>query len=349
MNDKSLDVLKKYDLDVNQVGRGRGGMLIETKAGMKLLLECEKPDKYYEREDMITQAVAEGGFGKIDTYVRNSEGELVTEAEDGRRYVIKNWFMGRECNIKSIDEICRAVEILGRLHNNMNNLNFLGFHKEGMVSVAEVKETALTSESTRETAVKSENMKNVSKRHMKELKLASNYLKNKRNKSEFEQIAYKNIGAFYEEAAVAIKRMEADDITKRFLQAAKNGEMSHGNYSYHNVIFSDKDIAVTNFDHCKNECQISDLYEFMRKIMEKYDWDMELAYKMIDEYDKVKPLSDMDLELLSVMFAFPEKFWKIINFYFNSSKSWIPRKSIEKLKTVVAQNEKRKRFLETIS
>ena len=99
----------------------------------------------------------------------------------------------------------------------------------------------------------------------------------------------------------------------------------------------------------RHPIQISDLYQFMRKIMEKHEWDMELAYKMLDEYDKVKPLSDTDLELLSVLFAFPEKFWKVINFYFNSSKAWIPRKSIEKLKTVVEQNTKRMRFLETIS
>lgn len=39
--------------------------------------------------------------------------------------------------------------------------------------------------------------------------------------------------------------------------------------------------------------------------------------KMLDEYDKVKPVSDIDLELLGVLFSFPEKFWKIINYYYN--------------------------------
>ncbi|MDO5402458.1 MAG: CotS family spore coat protein [Eubacteriales bacterium] len=347
MNDKSLDVLRQYDLEVNQVGRGRGGMLLDTKAGVKLFLECEKPDKYYERENLITQSLVETGFSNVDTILKNREGKLVTEAEDGRRYVVKDWFMGRECNTKSIDEICRAVEMLGELHNSLNKLDFRSKQEDaGLVCVAEVKDEDHSGGVKRQEVTA---MKNVSERHMKELKLASNYLRNKRNKSEFEQIAYKNIGSFYQEAALAVKRMDKQEMTKRFCQAVESGEMCHGNYNYHNIIFADGDLAVTNFDKCKNECQISDLYQFMRKILEKYEWDMELAYKMLDEYDKIKPLSDMDLELLSVMFAFPEKFWKVINFYFNSSKSWIPRKSVEKLKTVVAQNEKRRRFLETIS
>ena len=340
MNDKSLDVLKMYDFDVRQVSRGRGGMIVGTNAGIKLFLECEKPDKYYEREDGITHALSENGFRDVDTFVRNRDGELITSAEDGKKYVVKDWFSGRECNVKSIDEICRAVEILGRLHKQLNEIGaglMQGRNSEepGVVRAAEA--GGLTP------------MRNVYTRHMKELKLAGNYLRNKKNKSEFEQIAHKNISGFYEEAALAVKRMESSELTERFMQAVEEGEISHGNYNYHNVIFSDGGMGVTNFDHYKNECQISDLYQFMRKIMEKYDWDMETAYKMLDEYDRVKSLSDSDLELLSVLFAFPEKFWKVINFYFNSSKSWIPRKSIEKLKVVVAQNEQRRKFLETIS
>ena len=87
----------------------------------------------------------------------------------------------------------------------------------------------------------------------------------------------------------------------------------------------------------------------MRKLLEKNNWDIKLAYKMIEEYDNVKRISDIDLQLLAVLFAYPEKFWKIINYYFNSNKSWIPRKSIEKLELVIAQNPLREKFVDTIA
>ncbi len=86
----------------------------------------------------------------------------------------------------------------------------------------------------------------------------------------------------------------------------------------------------------------------MRKILEKYEWDIQTAYKMLDEYDKVKPVSDIDLELLGVLFSFPEKFWKIINYYYNMNKAWIPPKSVEKLKAVTSVNSRRLEVLASI-
>lgn len=61
---------------------------------------------------------------------------------------------------------------------------------------------------------------------------------------------------------------------ERLLDAAVNGEISHGSYTYHNVLIGGKDTYVVNFDRYKNECQISDLYQFIRKVMEKYNWEI---------------------------------------------------------------------------
>ena len=74
MNEKSLDVLKQYDIDVYKTMRGRGGMLLFTNQGVKLFLECNHPDKYYEREDIITKTIAHNGFINVDTYIRNADG-----------------------------------------------------------------------------------------------------------------------------------------------------------------------------------------------------------------------------------------------------------------------------------
>ena len=150
------------------------------------------------------------------------------------------------------------------------------------------------------------------------------------------------------EAVNAVRKMSDDKLKKRFLQAQLSGELVHGNYTYHNVCFCGSTVFVTNFEKCRNECQISDLYQFMRKILEKYEWDIQTAYKMLDEYDKVKPVSDIDLELLGVLFSFPEKFWKIINYYYNMNKAWIPPKSVEKLKAVTSVNSRRLEFLASI-
>lgn len=63
------------------------------------------------------------------------------------------------------------------------------------------------------------------------------------------------------------------------------------------------------------DIRLVDLYGFMRKLMEKYDWDIKLGYLMLREYDRVNTLSSQDIKILGAMFAYPEKFWKILNYY----------------------------------
>ena len=92
--------------------------------------------------------------------------------------------------------------------------------------------------------------------------------------------------------------------------------------------------------------QIWDLYHFMRKIMEKHDWDINVAYRIVDEYDKLKPLADVDLDMLVALLSFPEKFWKIINQYYNAGKAWVPAKNIDKLKVVISQNIQRRELID---
>lgn len=354
VNEKSLEVLKKYDLNIQRVGRGRGGMILSTDDGMRLFLECSHPDGFYFKEDSVTAVLGLSGFTDTDVYIRNEDGEIITEDVDGRKYIVKKWFGAKECDVRNIDELCNTVTRLAVLHKHFNvisDTDMLTIYRRNHMqkihknrSEDAIVKAAQVCADDREIHKKS-TIKADYERHMKELKLTTNYLKNKRNRSEFEQLAYKNISAFRQEAQDAVEMMDSDNLVKRFADVENKGELVHGSYNYHNVLFGNGLTAVTNFDRCKNECQISDLYQFMRKILEKYNWNIELAYKLIDEYDKIKPIADADLELLSALFSFPEKFWKIINHYFNNNKAWIPQKNYDKLSKVIEQNKYRRQFI----
>ena len=42
---------------------------------------------------------------------------------------------------------------------------------------------------------------------------------------------------------------------------------------------------------------------------------------------KMRPLGDAEFENFCIRLAYPEKFWKLANHYFNSRKTWIPEKA----------------------
>lgn len=88
MNEKSEKVLEQYDIGIRRMVRGRGGIIVQTDQGYKLFIQCEKADRYYERENKLTQVLDGIGYTCIDTYMRNKEGLIISEDEDGRKYIM---------------------------------------------------------------------------------------------------------------------------------------------------------------------------------------------------------------------------------------------------------------------
>lgn len=331
MNEKSLEVLKQYDLKIYRSIRGRGGMIVTTDKGDKLLLECVKQEKYYRRENLITQAVKEGGYEYLDTYVKNAEGEIISElSEDDRKYVLKDMYAGGECSVKSVHDILEAVSAMARLH----------------IAMGRAKER-ITDSSNDFKLAKGDIAAQV-KRRTKEMKMAENYLRNKKKKTKYEMGIYRHIGAYYNEALKAEGMLGNRDVCSAIAKSEADNELVHGNFTYHNVFIGNSQVAITNLEKCRADIQIYDLYQFMRKILEKYDWEIELAYRMINEYDRVKTITDEEISVLSLLFVFPEKFWKIVNHYYNMNKAWVSPKSIEKLDACVGANARRLDFLATI-
>ncbi|MDE7404496.1 MAG: CotS family spore coat protein, partial [Lachnospiraceae bacterium] len=120
----------------------------------------------------------------------------------------------------------------------------------------------------------------------------------------------------------------------------------HGDYQYHNIIVAGDQMNLINFEKCVSESPVRDLYLFMRKLLEKSGWIESIGFELVDTYEKVRPIEKEEYRQLYYRLAYPEKFWKIVNFYYNSGKAWIPGKNLEKLNKVTEQEKDKQKFLE---
>ena len=84
----------------------------------------------------------------------------------------------------------------------------------------------------------------------------------------------------------------------------------------------------------------------MRKLMEKNNWAEGIGFELINSYDKIRPMEKEEFRQLYYRLAYPEKFWKIVNFYYNSGKALIPGRNLEKLIRVTGQEKDKQDFLE---
>ena len=176
----------------------------------------------------------------------------------------------------------------------------------------------------------------------RELRRVRRFLREKGQKTAFEIYLQQNFDGFWEEAL----RVTEEVRSYREVLGAAQGTFFHGDFQHHNVLFSPGGASVVNFEKFGLGCQMRDLYLFLRKLLEKTNWSAPLARGLLDVYGKEKKLTAPDFLQLYYRFAYPEKFWKIANFYYNTGKAWIPGRNMEKLQKLVDLQKAKNAFLE---
>lgn len=322
MYDHGLGVLEQYGLTAQSSSRGRGALVCETDQGLKIIREYRGSSRKLELQRQIQQQVEEEGSLRADLVMPNLEGELVSQHTDGISYTVRNWFCGRECDTRSREDICRSAAALARLH------------KAVRLPVEE--------------AYRREPLSQECGRHNRELRKIQRFLQKKQRKNEFERQLLKAAGLFLEQAQEVTARLESSGYQSLREEADREGSVCHGECNQHNLLSAEGRTAFINFEKWSFDMPTADLYQFMRKILEKHNWDLELGKRMAEAYGRVRPLSAAECENLLLRLGYPWKFWKLANYYANNPKVWISGKTVEKLEQMMKQRERWLFFLENI-
>ena len=323
MNDRAVALLEQYDIEVMRTRKGRGAILCDTGDGCLIFKDYTGTAERLKEQDKLLRYIRQESPVRAEMIIPTREGELSVKDSDGVSYVLKTFCEGRECDISDKEETLCAVDTLAQLHECTKN--YQDETENIGISLPE---------------------KEYEKRN-KELKRVRKFLLQRTRKTEFE---IRLQDAYEEYLGQALKITES---WKRFCSEnssewAKLGVICHGDYKYHNIIRDEKGFFLINFEKCVQDNGIRDLYLFMRKIMEKSGWAVPLGKEVMETYGKRHPMTEMEYIDLYHRLAYPEKFWKIVNFYYNSRKSWIPGKNLEKLEKVMKQEEIRSRFLSEV-
>lgn len=330
MKEYELEVLEQYDMEVKSTRRIRGAFFCDTNEGTMLLKETKisarRAPLLYK---LLSRLETEAGF-QVDTPVFTKNGELLCAGRDGTKYMLKKWYAGRECEVKREADIIEAVRQLARIHRNLSWQRNFDDIEESFSFVGRLPEEEV-------------------KRHNRELRKVRAFIRNRVSKSDFEYLFLENFEKMYALAEKVTARLEGEECRKLFWESIEKRLLVHGDYNYHNVLMMAAGMpAVTNFEHFRMDIQAQDLYYFLRKVMEKHQWDVCLGRKMLEAYQAVRPLTVSEKEYIALNLAYPEKFWKTASSYYHSNKAWIPEKSVEKLRLSVLQAEKKLDFLEKI-
>lgn len=323
MVDQALSTLEQYDLEVRGVRKGRGSWIVNCREGDFVLKEYKGSEEKVQLQKALTDKIMKETGVLVQEIIPDKEGNLLTKDPEERTYTMQTFMEGRECNVKESRECEAAVQTMARMHKGM----FLAECDE----IAGIAPYSLKKE--------------FSKRNT-ELRRIRRYLKEKRQKNEFERFLNKSLPVFFEKA------LEVEESWEYYEKIcnAKGEELRfcHGDYQHHNVWMDYNEIMILQFEKYLPDLPCRDLYLFLRKLLEKNNWDSTIGKDMLRIYEKERPIPYIEQISMIYRFAYPEKFWKIANYYFNSKKSFIPEKSMEKLEKLLEQEAAKEAFINDV-
>lgn len=322
MNDRAVGILDNYEFNVIRTQKGRNSILAETESGWVILKEYKGPAARLEVLDKLLTAVEECGFSRAERLIRNKEGEVSCKDQDQVSYIVKTWPGGKECSLKDGQECREAVGAMARLHAVM--------YQPQLASDGGIRVTGLAEEY---------------RKRNRELKRVRKFLREKGQKTPFEICLQQNFDQFLEEALAVTEEVESYGHFFHAQDIREAGSFCHGELTHHNLL-NQNGFHIVNFEKFAQDSQMRDLYLFLRKLLEKTNWSVPMARALLDVYDREKKLTVQDTLQLYYRFAYPEKFWKIVNFYFNNGKAWIPCRNMEKIEKLMSQKPSKKAFLE---
>lgn len=313
-------LLEKYPLNVKNISKGRECYLCDTSQGIVALREYYgSPERAAFLAGMLTHLKQNGLL--VEGIIASMEGEWLVSDEEERRFLLSECFSGAECDVRKEEDMYQAVKILAKLHKSSKE------YREEIPELIRRNFSTLTE---------------VYEKHNRELRQIKNYIKNRKKKNAFEALFMKQYDIFYkkaEDVAMALTGKKLSEETSGFC---------HGDFNQHSIIFARQGIAIVGLERFTYDMQVRDLANFVRKMMEKNEWNAELGIKIIAAYENEYRLEEQEKDCLYLFLAYPEKFWKIASHYNHANKSWLCERDVEKLEKLILQEEKRDKFLQEL-
>ena len=322
MNDRAVSLLDHYEIEVNRTWKGRGAILCDSDRGLLILKEYCGPAEKVIFQEFLLNHIKESGVVQVESILRTKEDELIVYDQDRTAYLVKTYCEGRECNHRDTEECRQAVATLAKLHGAADLSDCEELQNQPVFRIEKEYE-----------------------KHNRELKKVRKFLQEKSQKTDFEIYLMKHYDYFMNNA------LQITDELRYYAYEEDSYEfpvVCHGDYQYHNILQAEKGSVLINFEKCVRDYPVRDLYLFLRKLLEKNNWSQTLGDMLLESYNGVRNLTDRDYRQLYYRLAYPEKFWKIVNFYYNTGKAWIPGRNMEKIEKLFAQEREKQLFLESI-
>ena len=321
MQDIEKEISRLYNLCVEKIYPVKNYYVIETPEGNKILKNMNFSPERIMFVHGAKEHLYNNGFKNIDRYLCTKE-EKPFGLINGEYYTVREEIKGRECDLNRMEDVIRVSKTLAMLHKA----------SKGYVP-------------PQNSLIRDDlgNMPVYFNKRLEEIKRAKKIAQ--REKGKFDYLILKYIDYFYELGQDAVNKINLSGYTEIVDRCRKEKSFCHHDYSHCNILCGEGEISVINFDFCSFEIKMYDVVNLLRRKLRKCNWDVKEAKIIIDAYTSVEPITQEEFDVMKIMLQFPQKFWRVINKYYNSRRSKRGKSFMHRFNEVIEEIEYQKEFL----
>ena len=321
MQGMDREIAEKFGLEVKNLVPYKDTFMIVTPQGRKVIRKMPFSPERLRFVHGAKEHLAGNGFPGVDRYRCTMDGEPFFNFDNGC-YTLVDFIDGRESSFDSDEDVQRAAIALAQLHGASRGYiapegckvqddlgNLPGYFNKRLDDIKKTKKQA------------------------------------KKGKGRFDQLFLEHVDYFCEIGESAVAELANSSYGKLVEHTRAEGLFCHHDFTHHNIMMEGEKVIVMNFDFCCFELKIYDIANFIRRKMRKCEWDISKTELILHSYSSVEPLSDEEMAVMKIILQFPQKFWRVVNRYYNSKRSWSERSFVIRLQEVIDEIEPHKKFL----
>lgn len=313
------ELTSQYDLNIKKYQYVRSNYYLETNKGKfalrKVDLTKEQLGFSYEVDTHLNQS----NFKDISgIYATKKKLPYATLGEEC--YVMQSYEPCEETDFKEYDDLKGIITTLAHFHSAAVGVDSK-LRDPGKVKIKNVYDYYL-------------------KRQAENNKLKKNIVALKQ-KSNFELMFLEGCEEYRKLEEISLSSINNELACQLIQKAVETKSIGHRDFTYHTVNKAEGDrYIISQIDICNYDIQVLDLAQILSKIMQKNEWDKELLFKLINEYDKERSLSSEEMKILKFMMIYPEKYNSICFKYMGSRRRWNYSMFEQKWENMLSYREK---------
>ena len=298
--DLSEDFFNKLGVEVYDIIPLRKVFVLFTNKGKKISKSINSSKERIRFIDKILNIIKQNDK-YILQYCKNSENNIVTNWK-GKSYVLLDMIDGREASFTNPLEVEWCTKALVNFHNASENI------------ISKITEEELKLN-------KSNNLIYEFLNDLCFISEAERVIGKFRYKNEFDTLFLANVSKAKNDLNRSINLLSNSSYNEIYSDT-NNMVICHLDLAHHNFIIDENEVNMIDFDYCKVDIRVVDIYNFIIKVVKNYAYDKKIINKIISDYSNIHNISEKEEEIIFSLLNYPRDFVSICKDYYLKQKSW---------------------------